>query len=171
MIHAAAAELLDLLRDPEARAVVEAAASEIPTPVLDQRDAAARDAKTLAHRLVPTGRPEIPLNVDTIPDWVALPLFDGLLTWAAGEATTCVHAPSPEQHAPIVMAAWRPGHVSCPACAAHEFRPGSAAACDRCGLTSSPVRTAWITSGAAVYLVRVCAGCRQPRPAEEGGLA
>ena len=163
-----AVAIADAIRDPEGRRLLSALAEREPVGLLDQSRAAARDADTLAVALTedPTGRWDSP--VETLPDWLLLPILDGLTAWMDGDARTCVHSPHPLRPEPIVMAAWRPGVISCARCAPFVFKAKRGSeldrTCDRCGYVVTGtdedlILPARITYGATVYLFGLCGDC------------
>lgn len=163
-----AVTLADMLRDPEGRQLLNALADLEPLAFRDQCGAAARDAGRLARLLTANLAGESHSPVEALPDWLLLPILDGLTAWTAGEARTCVHSPHPRRPEPIVMAAWRPKLVSCASCAPFVFkaRRGSELdrTCDRCGrvVAGEPgdlIVPARVAHGRAVYLLGLCTDC------------
>lgn len=150
-VRAAAAELVPLhLRDQYAaasaevdRAFADAAATQAATEVLGY------------------------IHWSDIPDWLRLGLADAIRGYTDATARTCLHTPDPRHPAPVVAAAWRPGLVCCPPCAAMRLhlRGEADRRCDRCGRVVAgvehddgihPVRIAY---GPLIYLAGACGDC------------
>lgn len=154
--------------------VTAAARLRAPLHLVDQLDAATRDARALAAvGMHPVRRDDV-RHTDA-PEWLRLGAVDTLRQWLDGTGRTCTHDPHPERPAPVVAAAWRPGLVSCVACAPYLLRlTGEAdARCDRCGHVTAGldagegIHPCRLLLGPLVYAYGVCADCLESGEARE----
>jgi hypothetical protein len=158
-----------LLRD-DIGELLSALAETLPTGHADQARAAATDTtrgmETIAALLGGTYTDTPPADV---PAWVRLGLLTTLTRWAAGQGSTCMHAPTPDRPQPVTAAAWRPDIVACARCTRlFHLRPGSDAdrRCDGCGTVTTSVEDdngiypAAVQLGQLSYLYGVCRGCK-----------
>ncbi|MFY1703930.1 hypothetical protein ACN28G_19710 [Micromonospora sp. WMMA1923] len=166
--------LEQVMLHPDYHQLVEHLRAHAPAGLVDQADAAADDALQLMaaaarHAGADHIRAAAPAD---IPDWVRLPLLDTVTAWAAGQAATCRHQPTPGRPQPVLAAAWRPRLVVCAACThLTALAPGSDPdrTCDRCGRICAGVEhgdgihPGIVQLGPLVYQYGTCGDC-QPHP-------
>lgn len=161
--------LEQLMLHPAYERFIQQARRAAPTALVDQLDAADRDAQWISH-LVTEHAGNFARGGGTardFPAWLRLGLLDTIVQWADGKASTCRHSPSPQRPEPVLAAAWKPGVVSCVLCA-HLWATSRAAnrTCDSCGrLCAGPehgdgIYPGMVQSGALIYQYGTCADCR-----------
>lgn len=156
--------------DPAMHAALTRLRAAWPAGLLDQADAAERDAsRTLGAAAAAAGSaPPTAVHADTFPAWFRLGALDALTRWAAGKARTCQHAPDALHPQPVTAVAWKPGLIACRACP-HLFRlpRGSAAdrRCDGCGRVTAGaevgdgIRPSTVQLGPLIYTAGACRDC------------
>ncbi|MER5647299.1 hypothetical protein [Streptosporangium sp. NPDC002524] len=138
---------------------------------LDQGDAATRQVRTgLAALTEAEGTPLLARTPSEHPGWIRLGLLTALMTWCAGKADTCVHAPDPWHPQPVTAAAWKPGLVVCSRCPHLTSLPRGSVrdrTCDGCGTVTlfapGEQRGIWpvtVSQGSFMYMAGVCVDCR-----------
>ncbi len=161
----------DLLCSPDLDLLAAELRATLPTSLLDQADAAARD---IAHRLQPTAarfgmQARHPSPVD-VPAWLRLGALHALTGWAAGHADTCRHNPNPHRPQPVAAAAWRPDLIVCGACTHLLAIPNGSPTdrtCDACGQECDDgIYPCTIVLGLLAYAFGVCGDCR-PAPTSD----
>lgn len=126
-----------LLLDPQLGKHLAALQQLTPGHVLDQFDAADRNAaagfEAIGHVL--GGTPQ-GWDLGEAPDWLRLEIVNRIAALITGTADTCLHSPGPSGPQPVFAAACKPNLIVCARCI-HLLRmpTGSAAdaTCDRCG--------------------------------------
>jgi len=113
-----------------------------------------------------------------IPPWLMEGLVATLKAWLTGKARTCRHDPMPDRPSPVFGAAWRPGMVTCPPCAAllgGRDNTVEGMTCDKCARVVSGVEhgdgihPSVVQVGLLLYQFGVCGPCRQAEVNGEGG--
>ena len=100
-----------------------------------------------------------------VPEWLRLSVLDTAVTFAAGNADTCMHQPSITRPEPLLAAAWRPGLVTCRSCPHLFWLTGDAdRTCDRCGyfgsgLPDDGITTGGIRFGPMAFAYALCVDC------------
>jgi hypothetical protein len=145
-------------------------------PLADQVDAAARDVRVAARRMVEKGW-MWSLEHHTYasyPGWLRLGALTAFLSWMLGMSETCLHSPAPQHPEPIIAAAWRPGRMVC----GRSLTCGRLLAlvpnsdqdrtCDSCkrvtaGTDEDSLSPGVLVSGAFSYVYGTCSDCPVPR--------
>ncbi len=166
----------ELLRSPR---LAEQLRALVPTGQLDQLDAAARQVRdgiaVAAAQGLTAGVAALP--PDQHPDWTRLGALAALVTWVAGQGSTCLHSPHPARPQPIVAAAWRPDLMVCAHCTHLLQLPrngDSDRRCDSCGRVCDVeagdlIYPAALVLGPMQYLLGACTECHYwPDPSQEG---
>jgi hypothetical protein len=140
-----------------------------PTAWLDQLAAATRDVEADMERFAAApGLAARTSRARDVPGWVRLGLASAIVTWAAGTAKTCLHAPHPSRPQPVHVAAWRPALIVCAGCTHLLAIPRGSArdrTCDGCGhITTGPehsdrIRPGAVQCGEVTYPIGACEQC------------
>lgn len=146
----------------------------VPVGYRDQLEAASNKARESQEKTLGSTSEWVP-RTDLV-DWVRLGMYDALVQWFKGKASTCIHMPTPEFPEPVFAAAWMPGVVVCGSCEHLLTVTGVAdKTCDGCGHVCeglpddgiTPVTTFVSSLG---YQVGVCNAChKEMREAEARG--
>ncbi|MGC5329784.1 hypothetical protein [Micromonospora sp. DT62] len=169
----AALALEQLMLHPRYHQLVDAIRAATPAGLVDQADAATRDAlrfMTAAARHANADSAH-PTAAADVPDWVRLGLLDTLTAWADGRVSTCRHQPTPDRPQPVLAAAWKPNLLVCAACAHLLALPRNSdrdRTCDACGHQctgpehADGIYPGMVQLGPLIYQYGTCAGCRPP---------
>jgi hypothetical protein len=165
--------LLDDLLLTAGPTVVHALRAQVPPHLLDQADAAARDARTLLGRVAEaTGTTPRNVAVVAVEGWLRLAAVDALRGFLDGSARVCTHNPSLRRYELIFACAWRPGLVVCAHCIPLLKAPTKLAdaTCDRCGrvctgpATGDGIHPLVVQIGALTFNAGACGDCRPDHP-------
>lgn len=160
-----------LMLDPAYDRFVELARAVMPCGLVDQADAATTEAHAILNETAVRFCDDQarPATAADIPGWLRLGLLDTLTAFAAGRATTCMHAPDAIRPQPVYAAAWKPGTVVCQRCPhllSLKHNPAADSACDACGHQCAGVEEddgiypGMVQLGPLIYQYGTCTGCR-----------
>jgi hypothetical protein len=162
-----------LMTRPDYGRIVEWLRATAPVHAVDQADAATAGAlDTLTAVSALRGAQEMRGgSVGDVPGWLRLSLLDALAGFLTGRATTCRHSPDASHPQPIVAAAWKPGLITCRACA-HLFAlpPDADHTCDGCGCEcagvdhADPIYSSVVQLGPLLFQYGACSACNPTPP-------
>jgi hypothetical protein len=127
-----------------------------PTALADQLQAAATDARAAVDRLAHAANSATHQVSPT--GWFGQQVTDLLTALTTGAGRACQHLGA----APAVIhaAAWRPGHIVCPACVAVlRADPDEDTTCDRCRTHAGPLHAGAVAVGPVVLAYGLCRTC------------
>jgi len=161
------AELLDEMLAALTPQDAAALRTTIPVDVRDQLDAASAEiSQTVGLLGAHLGAEPIGLPAwAALPAWLRLSVTATLCSFAAGTASTCMHAPHLGRAEPLHAAVWRPGLIACSRCS-HllEVHGPAAHTCDGCGRVCPPahedgVRLVALAVGPVLFVTGTCSDC------------
>lgn len=167
----------DLILGPRLTQLAATVRATAPGWLLDQLDAATDQVTAGFHHAAAAGRVHLQCSpAAEHPGWVRLGALHALVSWTAGTATTCMHAPALHRPQPVSGAAWKPDLIVCAACT-HllAVRRGDVVdrTCDGCGhittgtANGDGVYPGTVQLGPLMWSFGCCERCRYWRTADE----